>query len=290
MSKKCWVFGDSFQASSFPPGQESSWVDILFAKKGYEVINHARAGLSTEAIILLCIDCLDDIHIDDYVLVCLSAHNRYMAPYGTGDIHDTQFTRYADTNLNHPCVWKDFEKSKDTNILNIADTYNTSLGGKLKASIWNNYITMLLKEKGVKFKIIHGHYEPLPYDIDSYIEFMPDAVLRINSPNVTKYYDLSHAMKFDSGLCLINDFFNTQLQHLIIKFNDKDTIMAICNEVNMIIESKKTMYHEGIQIFFINRIIKDYGIENSMFFDSWHLSPRGQEIYAEYAEKYDWGV
>ena len=71
MSKKCWVFGDSFQASEFPAGQESSWVDILFSKKGYEVINYASAGLSTEAIILLCIDYLDDIHTDDYVLVCL---------------------------------------------------------------------------------------------------------------------------------------------------------------------------------------------------------------------------
>lgn len=290
MSKTCWVFGDSFQSSVFPTGQKRSWVDILFANKGYEVINHASAGLSTEAIILLCIDCLDNIHTDDYVLVCLSAHNRYMAPYGTGNILDTQFTRYIDTNLNHECVWKDWDKNKDTNILKIADTYNTSLGGKLKDSIWNNYITMLLKEKGVKFKIIHGHYEPLHYDVDSYVEFMADVAYRINSPNVTKYYDLSCAMKFDSGLCLINDFFNVQLQHLITKFNDEDSIIAICNEMNMINQKRKFKYKENMQNFFINRIIKDYGIENSMFFDSWHLNPRGQEIYAEYAEKYDWDV
>ena len=95
---KCWIFGDSFQDSNFPRGQKESWCDILFSKKGYEVKNFSKAGLSTESIILSCIDMIPKFKSNDLVLVFLSAEKRFMRVEGSGDIHcESGFKKYIDT-------------------------------------------------------------------------------------------------------------------------------------------------------------------------------------------------
>ena len=102
MTKTAWIFGDSFQDSSFPPGQKQSWADIVFSEKGYKVKNYAQAGMSTEAITLMCIDCMNELKPGDYVLVCLSDCRRFMYIPGQGSIESNDnFTRYIDSDKKH---------------------------------------------------------------------------------------------------------------------------------------------------------------------------------------------
>jgi hypothetical protein len=288
MSKKCWVFGDSFQDSTFPRGQKQSWVDIVFSEKGYEVKNYATAGISTEAIVTMCRDCIDEIQPDDFVLVCLSTGPRFMSPTKRGN-KGKKFTRYIDTDLNHPSVWADYEENnRDQRILDYADRFNSPLGDRLKHSTWNNYISLVLRDTGANFKILHGHFEPIEVKSDYVTEYMHDYSLRTFIPEVTNYYDLTDAMKLPTGHCLINDFFHVQIKYLMDTYGD-DAETALKNiNVRLKLKLKAGDYRDSIRKYFLSPIENKFGKESCIFFDSWHLNPTGQRIYAGYAKDYEW--
>ena len=298
MSKTAWIFGDSFQDSSFPKGQTESWVDIVFSEKGYEVKNYARAGISTEAIVTMCRDCIDEIQSDDFVLVCLSSGPRFMSPPGFGAIRHREyenFTRYIDTNLNHPDIWSNFtDNGKDTRVLDYADKYSSPLGDKLKHSTWTNNISLILRDKGVDFNIVHGHFEPIKVESEYVTNYMEDYDLRIFSPEVTKYYDLTDAIKFPTGHCLINDFYHIQTQYILDTHGD--TAMNKLKKFHSMLSRNKTKvikrgrYREGVKKYLLDNITAHFGEECSMFYDSWHLNPTGQRIYASYAKDYNWNI
>ena len=297
MSKTAWIFGDSFQDSSFPKGQTESWVDIVFSEKGYEVKNYAQAGISTEAIVTMCRDCIDEIQPGDFVLVCLSSGPRFMSPTEGGDcethLSGMKFTRYIDTDLNHPDVWTDFaENDRDQRILDYADRFNSPLGDKLKHSTWNNYISLVLRDTGVNFKILHGHFEPVEVKSEYVTEYMQDHLRRTFIPEVANYYDLTNAMKLPAGHCLINDFFHVQMKYLVDIHGDD--VKTVIKNLNVRLERKlKSLpghYSEVVQKYFIEPIEYKFGKESCIFFDSWHLNPTGQRVYAGYAKDYEWGI
>ena len=208
MSKNVWIFGDSFQDSNFPDGQTKSWCDILFESKGYEVRNNSQAGISTESIVLSCIDMMPEFEKGDLILVFLSSIKRFMYVRGSGDITCThEFKRYIDTKREHTDLWKIFETNNyDSRILDWADKFNTPITDLLKHSIYNNYISMLLSSKGLNFKIIHGHYEPNTVQSLYVQKYMNNYAQRVWKPEVAAYYDLNNNVQFKSGKCLINDF------------------------------------------------------------------------------------
>lgn len=298
MSKTAWIFGDSFQASNYPDGTTESWCDILFQFKGYDVLNYAVAGSSTESIVIRCIDCLDKISKDDFVLVCLSAGPRFMAPQGSGNTSDKDFNKYIDLDpgKHHPSIWHDFEETKNTAILDFADRYNTRLGDRLKHSVYNNYISLMLRQIGCKFKIVHGHFEPLKVKSDYVSNYVYDADHRTMGPNVSNYYDLQNAMEFPSGFCLIHDFFDVQVEHLVKTF-DKEAVEEFYNnsykkltgymDSNSKLKKPKN-YANSVMKYFINPIKKRFGKENSIFLDAWHLDTNGHKIYASYVKDYNW--
>ena len=275
MKSKVWVFGDSFQTSNYPPACKKSWVDILFENKGYEVINTALSGRSTEDIILTCIDRLPEIQTNDHVLVFLSSEMRFMVPDGIGNIVDkTPFTRYIDTDRRHKDIWREAKMNNDMRVLDIADKFNTPLGSKLKMSVWNNYAHMLLSSKNLKYKVIHGHYELRTVKSNYVKTYMKDYEYRCFKPEVTAYYTMTNTVDFASGSCLINDFFHCQIEYIIDKFGEKK------------LNHMKNISDEN----FLQAVKKIYGEEHCLFHDTWHLNETGHKIYADYAKNYDWGL
>lgn len=292
MTRTAWVFGDSFQTSNYPPECKQSWVDILFNRRGYTVKNFARAGVSTEDIVLTCIDSLPDIQPNDYVLVCLSAERRFMAPEGSGNIMDpTEFTKYINTKRIHKDIWQEWKQDKDTRIFDIADRFNTPLGDKLKISVFNNYICMLLDDKKVNYRIIHGHSEPIDVKSSHVINYMEDYEFRCWKPEVTAYYNLKNTLDFAAGKCLINDFFHCQIEHILNTFGQDQlsTIEQFSKKFRKSNQTRKLRYAENAKENFIDLIAKHYGHKHSMFYDAWHLNESGHEIYARFAENYNWG-
>tara|TARA_Y100000022_G_scaffold1653_1_gene1383 strand:+ start:152 stop:1036 length:885 start_codon:yes stop_codon:yes gene_type:complete len=290
---KCWIFGDSFQDSNFPKGQKESWCDILFSKKGYEVKNFSNAGLSTEAIVLSCIDMISEFKSDDLVLVFLSSEKRFMRVEGTGDVRcKSGFKKYIDTKRDHADIWKMFSKNKrDQTIIDYADKLSSPLTDKLKHSVWNNYIGMLLKnKKNVNFKIIHGHYEPAEVKSNHVKEYMHYWELRTFLPNVTAYFDMEHALKLKAGYCLINDFFHCQIEHLHKTVGEDFFIEheKLIKKVLIEHEGRKSKYADVIQSQYLKPLRRLYGENNVIFHDSWHLNKHGQVIYADYAKDYEW--
>tara|TARA_B100000073_G_scaffold347036_1_gene360096 strand:- start:3089 stop:3985 length:897 start_codon:yes stop_codon:yes gene_type:complete len=294
---KCWIFGDSFQDSNFPRGQKESWCDILFSKKGYEVKNFSKAGLSTESIILSCIDMIPKFKSNDLVLVFLSAEKRFMRVEGSGDIHcESGFKKYIDTPRRHTDIWELYAKNnRDQTIIDYADKLSSPLTDKLKHSVWNNYIGILLRnKKNVNFKIIHGHYEPVEVKSNYVKEYMHYWELRTFLPNVTAYFDMRSALKLKAGYCLINDFFHCQIEHLSKTVGEDFFIELekICNHCSEARNSKskrlKSSYADIMQSEFLKPLRKLYGKENVIFYDTWHLNKHGQVIYADYAKDYEW--
>lgn len=300
MSNKVWIFGDSFQDSNYPKGQNKSWCDILFESKGYEVKNFSVAGVSTESIVLLCLDYLDEISVDDFVLVNLSSGLRFMAPSGNGSVRDTIFDRYKESDIgsHHPNVWEHIYDSKTETgkkllLTTFAQEFHTGTGDKLKHSVWNNYISIMLERKGCKFKIVYGHYEPKQCKSQISNTYMYDVINRTIHPSITNYYDLTNSMSFPSGMCLINDFFDVSIRHLMSKFGEQRVYQCLDKMYQSLVkrlEKNKGRYGENVQNVWLKSIEKEFGKENNIFFDPWHLNPHGQEIYASYAKDYDWGI
>tara|TARA_Y100000022_G_scaffold30341_1_gene23674 strand:- start:578 stop:1465 length:888 start_codon:yes stop_codon:yes gene_type:complete len=291
---KCWIFGDSFQSSNYPFGQKESWCDIVFAKKGYEVKNFSRAGLSTESIILSCIDMISEFKSDDLVLVFLSSEKRFMRIEGTGDLNcKSDFERYIDTERDHTDIWELLKNNnRDPAIIDYADKLSSPLTDKLKHSVWNNYIGMLLKSKNVNFKIIHGHYEPVEVKSKYVKDLMHYWEVRTFHPNIAAYFDMEHAMKFTAGHCLINDFFHCQVLHLY-NIAGKQCFVELEKLLNKATKENKSKkvkwsYADIMMFSYIKPLRKLYGEDNIIFHDTWHLSENGQKIYADYAKVYDW--
>lgn len=271
MKSTVWIFGDSFQTSNYPKTVEKSWIEILLNDKGHTVKNLAKAGVSNEDIILTCIDYLPSIKTTDTVLIFLGAELRFMIPTGTGEIdqaHD--FDLYINTDRKHIDVWS--QGKIDRNAYDIVDKFNTPLGNKLKMSVWNNYIAMLLDSKNIKYKIIHGHYEPKTVSSDYVIDYMPEYKYRCWLPNVTKYFTTKNNIQFISGTCLINDFFHCQIQHLIDSFGKQQ------------LTSLKNLSLPN----FVSVVDKQFGQHNCYFYDTWHLNQQGHVAYANYAQQYNW--
>ena len=294
MTKTAWIFGDSFQDRTFPKGQEKSWTDIVFSEKGYEVKNYARAGVSTEAITLMCVDCINEIKPDDYVLVCLSAGRRFMYIPGQGTINrNDNFTRYIDNDKKHLDIYSEWvSNNKDNNILKYSDRFHSSLSDKLKHSICNNYISLLLRNKGVSFNIIHGHFEPVDVKESHVKNLMPELTDRIFSEEVRSYYDMTDAIEFPSGYCLINDFFNVQIQYILDTHgaDNIDFLEKLCKKLAFKSTKNIGRFSDTVQEYFIGPIELKFGKESCIFFDAWHLNPTGQEVYASYAKDYDWEI
>lgn len=292
MYKCCWIFGDSFQDSNFPRGQKESWCDIIFSKKGYKVKNFSKAGLSTESIILSCIDMIPKFKSNDLVLIFLSSEKRFMRVEGTGDINcRSNFQKYIDTERDHTDIWELYAKNnRDKTIIDYADKLSSPLTDKLKHSVWNNYIGMLLESKNVNFKIIHGHYEPVKVKSKYVNDYMYYSELRTFKSSVTNYFDMKHALKFKAGYCLINDFFHCQVEHLhkTVGTDMFIEIKKISKNVAKKINKRKSSYADLIQSDFLEPLRKLYGEDNIIFHDSWHLNKHGQVIYADYAKDYEW--
>ena len=280
-----WIFGDSFVDNYFPHGNKKSWADILLENKGYKVKNYAMSGRSTDDAVFCLRDMTSQIDPEkDFVLFTLSNVSRFMTI-------DNIETKYIDTDRNTVDMWtvlQDFDSN--TKVLNAMMKLGNVYSDRLKLSIHSNYAKRLLDDIGVKYKMICGHFELVEIKSNYVKDYMLGASTRTFEKQMLQYFDIENFMQFNSGYCLINDFFHFQIDKIINSNHPKKYKLKDYYKQWEIDYSKNSLHYNDEAIKFIKRINEMQEPNEDVFFDAWHLSINGHRQYAKYVEQYDWGI